>query len=94
MEQEKLLILEVTLNKLKEKMLEDDNMKEMFSTHFPDLDYEVIVEKTIAQMYGYAVDKDYDILDLSFQGVRAFFESVFTSDEEDDENDNDKYGKA
>jgi predicted RNA-binding protein with PUA domain len=94
MEQEKLTIVEVTLNKLKEKILEDDNMKEMFSTHFPELDYEVIVEKTIAQMYEYAVDKDYDILDLSLQGVRAFFESVFNSDEEDDENDNNKYGKA
>lgn len=95
MEQENLKILEVTLEKLKEKMLEDPDMKEMFSKHFPDLDFEKIVNQTIKQMYEYAVDKDYDVLDLSLDGVRAFFESVFKSDEEDeDEDDGKNYGKA
>jgi hypothetical protein len=85
----------VTLEKLKEKMLEDPDMKEMFSKHFPDLDFEKIVNQTIKQMYEYAVDKDYDVLDLSLDGVRAFFESVFKSDEEDeDEDDGKNYGKA
>jgi hypothetical protein len=76
-------------------MLEDKNMKEMFLNHFTELDYEFIVEKTIAEMYEYTVDKDYDIFDLSLQGVRVFFESVFLSHEEDEiENEDDNYGKA
>jgi hypothetical protein len=83
MEEQKLKMLQLTLSKLKDKMLEDEDMKSMFSKHFPQLDYESIVEKTVVQMYDYAVDKDYDILDLSLDGVRAFFESVFDSDEED-----------
>jgi len=95
MHQKNLKTLELTLNKLKEKMLEDKNMKEMFLNHFTELDYEFIVEKTIAEMYEYTVDKDYDIFDLSLQGVRVFFESVFLSHEEDEiENEDDNYGKA
>jgi hypothetical protein len=93
MEQENLKILEVTLSKLKQKMLEDQDMKDMFSKHFPDLDYENVVEKTIAQMYDYAVDKDYDILDLSLDGVKAFFDSVFDIEDEE-ENEDEGYGKA
>jgi hypothetical protein len=75
----------VTLSKLKEKMFEDEDMKSMFSKHFPDLNYEIVVDKTITQMYEYAVGKDYDILDLSLDGVKAFFESVFSEDEDEDE---------
>jgi hypothetical protein len=85
MEQDNLKLLEVTLNKLKDKMLEDEDMKSMFSKHFPDLNYEIVVDKTIAQMYEYAIGKDYDILDLSLDGVKAFFESVFSEDEDEDE---------
>jgi len=93
MEQENLKILEVTLNKLKEKMLKDQDIKELFLTHFPKLDYENIVEKTIAQMYDYAVDKDYDVIDLSLDGVKAFFDSVFEVEDEE-ENEDEGYGKA
>jgi hypothetical protein len=93
MEQENLKNLELTLSKLKEKMLEDSAMREMFSTNFPDLDYEEHVENTIAQMYSYAVEKDYDIVELSLQGVRVFFESVFTNDDEDEE-DEEIHGEA
>jgi hypothetical protein len=93
MEQENLKILEMTLNKLKEKMLKDESLIEMFSQHFPSLDYEEHVENTIKQMYVYAVDKDYDVVDLSLQGVRVFFESVFTNDDEDEE-DEEIHGEA
>ena len=85
MEQDNLKLLEVTLSKLKEKMFEDEDMRSMFSKHFPDLNYEIVVDKTITQMYEYAVDKDYDVLDLSLDGVKAFFESVFSEDEDEDE---------
>jgi hypothetical protein len=75
----------VTLSKLKEKMFEDEDIRSMFSKNFPDLSYEIIVDKTITQMYEYAVSKDYDVLDLSLDGVKAFFESVFSEDEDEDE---------
>jgi hypothetical protein len=85
MEQDNLKLLEVTLSKLKDKMFEDEDMRSMFSKHFPDLNYEIVVDKTITQMYEYAVGKDYDVLDLSLDGVKAFFESVFSEDEDEDE---------
>ena len=85
MEQDNLKLLEVTLSKLKEKMFEDEDIRSMFSKNFPDLSYEIIVDKTITQMYEYAVGKDYDVLDLSLDGVKAFFESVFSEDEDEDE---------
>ena len=85
MEQDNLKLLEVTLSRLKEKMFEDEDIRSMFSKNFPDLSYEIIVDKTITQMYEYAVGKDYDVLDLSLDGVKAFFESVFSEDEDEDE---------
>jgi hypothetical protein len=94
MEEQKLKVLELTLSKLKDKMLEDEDMKSMFSKHFPELDYDSVVERTIAQMYDYAVSKDYDVLDLSLDGVRAFFESVFDTDEQEDEDEDKGYGDA
>jgi hypothetical protein len=94
MEEQKLKVLELTLSKLKDKMLEDEDMKSMFSKHFPELDYEGVVEKTVAQMYDYAVDKEYDVLDLSLDGVRAFFESVFDTDEQQDQDEDKGYGDA
>jgi hypothetical protein len=75
-------------------MLEDEDMKSMFSKHFPELDYDSVVERTIAQMYDYAVSKDYDVLDLSLDGVRAFFESVFDTDEQEYEDEDKGYGDA
>jgi hypothetical protein len=45
-------------------------------------------------MYDYAVSKDYDVLDLSLDGVRAFFESVFDTDEQEDEDEDKGYGDA
>ena len=93
MEQDNLKLLEVTLSKLKEKMFEDEDIRSMFSKNFPDLNYEIIVDKTITQMYEYAVGKDYDILDLSLDGVKAFFDSVFDVEDEE-EDDDEKYGKA
>ena len=94
MEEQKLKVLELTLSKLKDKMFEDEDMKSMFSKHFPELDYDSVVERTIAQMYDYAVSKDYDVLDLSLDGVRAFFESVFDTDEQEDEDEDKGYGDA
>ena len=94
MEEQKLKVLELTLSKLKDKMLEDEDMKSMFSKHFPELDYDSVVERTIAQMYDYAVSKDYDVLDLSLDGVRAFFESVFDTDKQEDEDEDKGYGDA
>jgi hypothetical protein len=94
MEEQKLKVLELTLSKLKDKMLEDEDMKSMFSKHFPELDYDSVVERTIAQMYDYAVSKDYDVLDLSLDGVRAFFESVFDTDEQEYEDEDKGYGDA
>ena len=94
MEEQKLKVLELTLSKLKDKMLEDEDMKSMFSKHFPEVDYENAVDKTVAQMYDYAVSKDYDVLDLSLDGVRAFFESVFDTDEQEDEDEDKGYGDA
>jgi hypothetical protein len=94
MEEQKLKVLELTLSKLKDKMLEDEDIKSMFSKHFPELDYDSVVERTVAQMYDYAVSKDYDVLDLSLDGVRAFFESVFDTDEQEDEDEDKGYGDA
>jgi hypothetical protein len=94
MEEQKLKVLELTLSKLKDKMLEDEDMKSMFSKHFPELDYDSVVEKTVAQMYDYAVGKNYDVLDLSLDGVRAFFESVFDTDDQQDQNEDKGYGNA
>jgi hypothetical protein len=94
MEEQKLKMLQLTLSKLKDKMLEDEDMKSMFSKHFPELNYESVVEKTVVQMYNYAVDKEYDVLDLSLDGVRAFFESVFDTDEQQDQHEDKGYGDA
>ena len=94
MEEQKLKMLQLTLSKLKDKMLEDEDMKSMFSKHFPELNYESVVEKTVVQMYDYAVDKKYDILDLSLDGVRAFFESVFDTDEQENQDEDKGYGDA
>ena len=94
MEEQKLKVLELTLSKLKDKMLEDEDMKSMFSKHFPELDYDSVVEKTVAQMYDYAVGKNYDVLDLSLDGVRAFFESVFDTDDQQDQDEDKGYGDA
>jgi len=94
MEEQKLKVLELTLSKLKDKMLEDKDMKDMFSKHFPEVDYENAVDKTVAQMYDYAVSKNYDVLDLSLDGVRAFFESVFDTDKQEDEDEDKGYGDA
>jgi hypothetical protein len=94
MEEQKLKMLQLTLSKLKDKMLEDEDMKSMFSKHFPELNYENVVEKTVVQMYNYAVDKEYDVLDLSLDGVRAFFESVFDTDEQQDQDEDKGYGDA
>jgi hypothetical protein len=94
MEEQKLKMLQLTLSKLKDKMLEDEDMKSMFSKHFPELNYESVVEKTVVQMYNYAVDKEYHVLDLSLDGVRAFFESVLDIDEQQDQDEDKGYGDA
>jgi hypothetical protein len=103
MEQDKLKILELTLKQLREKVLADDDVRNMFLKNYPDLDFEEAVDRTLLDLMEYAVEKDYDVLTLSLQGAKLFFGSVLSdlaeaSNEEDiDEEvkgDDKGYGKA
>ena len=75
MEQDNLKVLEVTLKELRERVLEDEDIKAMFLKHFPELDYEEVVNETIADLMEYALEKDYDVLNLSLKGADLFLES-------------------
>jgi len=91
----------VTLNKLREKILADNDIKAMFLKHFPQLSFEQAVEDTIIDLYEYAIEKDYDVLSLSLKGAELFFSTVLSNiDSDDDEEleqeqkEGDNYGKA
>ena len=103
MEQDNLKILQQTLNKLREKVLADNDIRSMFLKNYPQLDFEEAVDRTLADLMEYAVEKDYDVLVLSLQGAKLFFGSVLSDlaeaadDEEIEEKikgDGESYGKA
>ena len=99
MEQDNLNILKATLRELREKIIQDKEIRSMFLKHYPDLDYEEAVDRTIADLMQYALEKDYDVLSLSLKGAELFFATVLSNLEEDDEEyqeekDEDNYGKA
>jgi hypothetical protein len=90
----------VTLNKLREKILADNDIKAMFLKHFPQLSFEQAVEDTLIDLYEYAIEKDYDVLSLSLKGAELFFSAVLSNIDSDDEEleeeqkEDDSYGKA
>lgn len=101
MEQDKLKILEVTLKELRNKVLLDEDIKNMFLKNFPELDFEETVDTTLADLMEYALEKDYDVLNLSLKGAELFFSSVLSNLEDDSEEleenpkgDEKNYGKA
>ena len=99
MEQEQLKVLEVTLSELREKVLADDDIKAMFLKHFPQLSFEEAVDNTIMDLYEYAIEKDYNVLNLSLKGAELFFSTILSSidgDEEleEEQKEGDNYGKA
>ena len=101
MEQDNLKVLEVTLKELRERVLEDEDIKAMFLKHFPELDYEEVVNETIADLMEYALEKDYDVLNLSLKGAELFFSTMLDNLEDDEdeleeiqEEEDDNYGKA
>ncbi len=101
MEQDNLKILEVTLKELRDKVLLDEDIKTMFLKHFPNLDFEEVVNLTLAELMEYALEKDYDVLNLSLKGAELFFSSVLSNLEDDGEEleetlkgENKNYGKA
>ena len=101
MEQDKLKILEVTLKELRNKVLLDEDIKNMFLKNFPELDFEEAVDSTLVELMEYALEKDYDVLSLSLKGAELFFSSVLSNLEDDSEEleespkgDDKNYGKA
>jgi len=103
MEQDNLKIVEQTLSKLREKVLADNDIRSMFLKNYPQLDFEEAVDRTLADLMEYAVEKNYDVLSLSLQGAKLFFGSVLSDlveaaeDEEIEEEtkgDDEGYGKA
>lgn len=103
MEQEKLKLtrLKQALRSLKQKVLEDEDIKEMFKRNFPELDFEQAVNGTINELLEYAVEKDYSVEELSFRGVQLFFSNLLevAADEEQELVDElfeeeEEYGKA
>jgi hypothetical protein len=100
MEQDNLKILELTLKELREMVLQDEDIKNIFSKNYPNLDFEEAVERTLADLYEYAIQKDYNVLELSLKGAELFFSNVLSNLDEDDEHeeiekgDDDYYGQA
>jgi tRNA splicing endonuclease len=96
MEQEDLIMMKQMLKELRQRVLDDEQIKDMFNDNFPELSFEEEVDNTLADLEEYTIEKDFDILTLSLQGVKLFFSSVFDKDE--DENKEEKevkdYGKA
>lgn len=104
MEQEKLELtrLKQALRSLKQRVLEDEDIKEMFERNFPELDFQEAVNGTINELLEYAIEKDYSVEDLSFKGVQLFFTNILDTTVEDDgeiveealDEDEEEYGKA
>lgn len=97
MEQDDLKILKLTLEELRRRVLEDKDIIKMFLDHFPELDFEENLDEILLQIEEYAVDKNYDILELSLEGIKLFFMSVLDDEDEEEEDEveeDDHYGKA
>jgi hypothetical protein len=92
MEQEELTILEETLKELRTRVLDDENIKNMFLETYPDLDFEEALDETILEMKEYAEENNLDILSFSLEGLILFFETLIESEDED--SGDDYYGKA
>jgi len=92
MEQEELTILEETLKELRTRVLDDENIKNMFLETYPDLDFEETLDETILEMKEYAEENNLDILSFSLEGLILFFETLIESEDED--SGDDYYGKA
>jgi hypothetical protein len=94
MEQEDLIVIKATLKQLRKKVLEDEDIKNLFYKHFPDLDFEENLDETLKDLEEYAIESDYDILMLSLEGIKIFFDSLFEDEEDTVDNSDEKYGKA
>jgi hypothetical protein len=94
MEQEELKVIKLTLKELRKSVLEDEDIKTIFLSHYPELDFEENLDETLAQLEEYALDNDYDILQLSLEGIKLFFSSVLDEEIQDSEPDTSNYGKA
>ena len=70
MEQEELKVIKATLKELRKSVLEDKDIKKMFLSHYPELDFEENLDETLAQLEEFALDNDYDILQLSLEGIK------------------------
>jgi hypothetical protein len=72
------------LDNLYANLLEDEDIREMFETNFPDLNYQDTLTITLAELYELATLKDLSPQELSIQGVKLFFANVLTDAEEND----------
>lgn len=95
--------LKAMLDTLKQKMLEDEDIKGVFTNYFPIEDYEVAVSYTIQELEEYALQKELTAEELSYQGAKLFFADVLEQIQDDDdeiaaaldeENKGEEYGKA
>ena len=96
--------LKEMLDNLQAKLLQDEDIREMFERNFPDLNYEDALTITLVELYEFALEKDLTPQELSIQGVKLFFANVLSDAEDDDgeliENhldmieEDDDYGKA
>jgi hypothetical protein len=96
--------LKEMLDNLQAKLLQDEDIREMFERNFPDLNYEDALTITLVELYEFALEKDLSPQELSIQGVKLFFANVLSDAEDDDgeliENhldmieEDDDYGKA
>lgn len=76
--------LKEMLDNLKTKLLQDEDIREMFETNFPDLNYEDALTITLVELYEFALEKDLTPQELSIQGVKLFFANVLSDAEDDD----------
>ena len=98
--------LKQTLDNLRTKLLEDEDIRKMFETNFSHISYEDIITITIVELYEFAVEKDLTPQELSIQGLKLFFANVLEDVEDDDgemieqhletesEEEDDNYGEA
>lgn len=76
--------LKEMLNNLEAKLLQDEDIREMFERNFPDLNYEDALTITLVELYEFALEKDLTPQELSIQGVKLFFANVLSDVEDDD----------
>jgi hypothetical protein len=76
--------LKEMLDDLESKLLQDEDIREMFERNFPDLNYEDALTITLVELYEFALEKDLTPQELSIQGVKLFFANVLADAEDDD----------